>query len=161
MADAHLALGQIEQAQLHARQFHDLAYAIRERAWRALASETCARIALRTTNPAKAKAHLLQGWKETEAGELKLAVWRLHAADAATAEYCGDGRAAERHGAAWKAALENLAGTLPEGHIGRHTIMGAAPGASSNSYFGEQPRKPNSNRNSTESGEHIRLASTP
>ena len=128
MADAHLALGQIEQAQLHARQFHDLAYAIRERTWRALASETCARIALRTADPAAAKAHLLQGWKETEAGELKLAVWRLHAAEAAVAEYCGDGRAAELHGAAWKAALEDLADSLPEGHIGRRTIMGAIPG---------------------------------
>lgn len=126
-ADACLALGQIAEARRHARLFHDYAYAIRERTWRALASESCARVALRLGDLAAAAEHLRQGWLEMEEGDLKLAAWRLHAVEAELHDRAGDQVAAEWHRDASNLALQALAATLPADHAGRDTIAGARP----------------------------------
>ena len=126
-ADAYLASDRIADAQRHAQLFHDYAYAIRERTWRALASESSARIALRRGDLALAAEHLRQAWAETEPGDLRLAAWRLHAVEAELHHHAGDEAAADRHRSAWSASLRVLASTLPADHVGRATIAGARP----------------------------------
>ena len=126
-ADACLALDQIAEAERHAQLFHDYAYGIRERTWRALASESCARIALRRGHLPEAAEHLRRGWVEMEQDELKLVAWRLHAVEAELHERAGNQAAAESHRSAWRAALGSLAGTLPADHVGRGTIARARP----------------------------------
>ena len=126
-SDAYLLLGRLDEAEHHARQLHDYAYATHERTWRALASEACARIDLGAGDVAAAKEHLQQGWQETEDGELRLVAWRLHAMEAAMADHAGDVLAAERHRTASGAELDTLANSLPAGHAGRRTIAEALP----------------------------------
>jgi len=126
-ADACLALDQIAEAERHALLFQDYAYAIRERTWRALASECCARIALRRGDLAAAAEHLRHGWAEMERGDLKLVAWRLHAVEAELHNRAGNEAAADQHRRAWSAALQALAATLPTDHVGHHTLTGARP----------------------------------
>jgi DNA-binding winged helix-turn-helix (wHTH) protein len=127
MADACLAAGLLDQSRRHADHFRNLAYAIRERTWRALASETAARIALRIGDLAAVDDRLREAWQETEAGALPLVAWRLHAVEARLHERRGDGEGAKASRRAWRDALAELADTLPEGHIGRQTLAGAEP----------------------------------
>ena len=127
MADACLAAGLLDEARRHAETFHDLAYALRERTWRALASETAARIALRIGDLATAYSRLRDAWKETEAGELPLVQWRLHAVEAKLHEGkgCRESAAASRR--TWHEGLQRLADTLPAEHVGRRTLVDARP----------------------------------
>ena len=127
MADACLAAGLLDEARRHAEIFHDLAYGIRERTWRALASETAARIALRIGDLSTTASRLREAWKETEAGELPLVEWRLHAVESKLHEGrgCSDSAGASRR--AWREALQNLADTLPADHVGRRTLADAKP----------------------------------
>ena len=127
MADACLAAGLLEEARRHAGLFHDLAYAIRERTWRALASETAARIALRRDDLPAVADRLREAWQETEAGALPLVAWRLHAVGTRLHERRGDEEGMRASRRAWQDALVELAATLPEGHIGRQTLDGAEP----------------------------------
>jgi DNA-binding winged helix-turn-helix (wHTH) protein/tetratricopeptide (TPR) repeat protein len=127
LTDAYLATGRLDEARLHARQLHDFAYAIRERTWRAAASETAARIALRTGDLETAGERLREAWKETEAGELPVITWRLHAVEARLRDRRGDREGAEASRLAWRQALEALAETLPAGHVGRNTLARSEP----------------------------------
>ena len=127
MADACLAAGLLDAARRHADLFHNLAYAIRERTWRALASEAAARIALRTGDLAAMADRLRDAWQEAEAGALPLVAWRLHAVEARLHERRGNREGLEASRRAWQDALAELAATLPEGHIGRQTLAGAEP----------------------------------
>ncbi|HMA48566.1 MAG TPA: hypothetical protein VKP60_02370, partial [Magnetospirillaceae bacterium] len=127
MADACLASDRTDEAEHHARLFHDSAFAIRERTWRALASESCARIALRKGDLPAAAEHLRRGWAEMEPGDLKLAAWRLHAVEVELHDRSGNHTAADRHRSDWRDALQALASTLPADHIGRRTLAGARP----------------------------------
>jgi DNA-binding winged helix-turn-helix (wHTH) protein/tetratricopeptide (TPR) repeat protein len=127
MVDACLAAGHIEEARRHGARLHDLAYALRERTWRALASETMARLALRIDDLAAAEATLREAWAQTEAGPLPLATWRLHAVNAALCERMGHEADAARHRQGWQTALEALIDTLPPEHVGQGTLAGAMP----------------------------------
>ena len=127
MADACLAAGLLDEARRHAGQFHELAYAIRERTWRALASETAARLALRVGDLSTASSRLQDAWKETEAGELPLVEWRLHAVEARLHEEKGCGERADVSRHAWREALQQLSDTLPADHVGRRTLAEAKP----------------------------------
>lgn len=127
MTDACLATGRIEDARLHGERLHQLAYALRERTWRALASETAARLALRMDDLSGAEAALREAWAETEAGPLPLATWRLHAVNATLCERTGDEAGALHHRKGWQTALEALIDTLPSTHSGRTTLVGAKP----------------------------------
>jgi len=126
-ADAFLALGRLDEAREHARAFHDLAYSIRERTWRALASEICARVELRRGRLAEVAEHLRAAWSETAQGELLLVSWRLEAVQAALCEREADPAGAAGARAAAAALRMRLCATLPEDHVGRSTLMNAAP----------------------------------
>ena len=127
MTDACMAAGHLGAAREHARRFHELAYRSRERTWRALASESSARIALADRDLAAAKAHLRGAWAETAPGRLPLAEWRLHAVEAALRTREGDDPGAAHHRNAWTEALAELARTLPAEHIGQQTLKSARP----------------------------------
>ena len=127
MADACLAAGLLDEARRHAETFHELAYAIRERTWRALASETAARLALRIGDFPTASSRLRDAWKETEAGDLPLVEWRLHAVEAKLHEGKGCCESAGASQRAWHEALQRLADTLPAEHAGRRTLADAKP----------------------------------
>ena len=125
MTDACLAAGQFEAARAHARDLHELAYRTRERTWRALASESSARIALADCDVAAAKEHLCDAWEETTLGSLPLAEWRLHAVEATLRTREGDDVGAAHHRNACAEALAELARTLPAEHIGHQTLKSA------------------------------------
>jgi DNA-binding winged helix-turn-helix (wHTH) protein len=127
MSDACMAAGHLGAAREHARHFHELAYRTRERTWRALASESSARIALVDRDLAAAKTHLHEAWEETAAGRLPLAEWRLHAVEAALRALEGDDAGAARHRSASAEALAELARTLPAEHVGQQTLKSARP----------------------------------
>jgi DNA-binding winged helix-turn-helix (wHTH) protein len=127
MTDACLAAGQLEAARAHAGDLHALAYRTRERTWRALASESGARIALADRDFAAARAHLREAWEETALGRLPLAEWRLHAVEATLRAQEGDEIGAAHHRNAWTKALARLARTLPAEHIGQQTLKAARP----------------------------------
>ncbi len=127
MADACLAAGLLDEARRHASVFYDLAYAIRERTWRALASETAARIALRVGDLDAVSERLRDAWNETEAGELPLVEWRLHAVEARRLERIGLRGEAENRKFAWTKALQKLVETLPSDHVGRVALRDAQP----------------------------------
>ena len=127
MTDACLAAGQFEAARAHAGDLHDLAYRTRERTWRALASESSARIALADRDLAGAKGHLREAWEETALGRLPLAEWRLHAVEAILRAQEGDDLGAAHHRDACTEALAELARTLPAEHIGQQTLKSARP----------------------------------
>jgi hypothetical protein len=138
-----MAAGHLSAARGHARHFHELAYRTRERTWRALASESSARIALADRDLAAAKAHLREAWEETALGRLSLAEWRLHAVEATLRTREGDDTGAAHHRKAWTEALAELARTLPADHIGQQTLKSACP------VFGRseaQPRRPSARR---------------
>lgn len=127
MGDAWLAEGQVEEARRHGARLQALAYALRERTWRALASEAVARIALRAGDLTGARAALDEAWRETGEGPLPLVEWRLHAVEAAWHRAMRDAAGEARHRQGWQAALAGLIETLPAGHAGRITLAGATP----------------------------------
>jgi hypothetical protein len=127
MTDACLAAGQLEAARAHASDLHDRAYRTRERTWRALASESSARIALADRDLAAAKAHLREAWEETAPGRLPLAEWRLHAVEATLRAQDGDDVGAAHHRNACAEVLAELARTLPAEHAGQQTLKSARP----------------------------------
>ncbi len=127
MTDACLAAGQFEAASAHARDLHDLAYRTRERTWRALASESRARIALAEGELSTAQAQLREGWKQIDLGPLPLVEWRLHAVEAAVRSAAGDLDGAAHHRQACADARAALAQTLPEGHSAREALSSAEP----------------------------------
>ena len=125
MTDACMAAGHFSAAREHARHFHELAYRTRERTWRALASESSARIALADRDLAAARVHLHEAWEETAPDGLPLAEWRLHAVEATLRAREGDDVGAAYHRKACAGALAELARTLPAGHAGRQTLASA------------------------------------
>ncbi|MDB5445510.1 MAG: hypothetical protein JWQ97_827, partial [Phenylobacterium sp.] len=127
MTDACMAAGHFSAAREHARHFHELAYRTRERTWRALSSESGARIALANRDHAAAKAHLREAWEETAPGRLPLAEWRLHAVEATLRAREGDDVGAAHHRNTCAQALAELARTLPAEHIGQQTLKSARP----------------------------------
>ena len=127
MTDACMAAGHSSAAREHARRFHELAYRTRERTWRALASESSARIALADRDLAAARAYLSEAWEETAPGKLPLAEWRLHAVEAAVRGAAADADGAAGHRQACADALAALAETLPPGHPAREALRSARP----------------------------------
>jgi len=125
MTDACMAAGHLRAARKHTKHFHELAYRTREPTWRALASESRARIALADRDLAAAKAHLREAWAEVALGGLPLAEWRLHAVETALRAQEGDDLGAAHHRNAWTEALAELARTLPAAHVGHQTLKSA------------------------------------
>ena len=124
-ADAYLAIGEMDGARQHSEALWTLAQATRERNWRALAGESVARVALSRGELTLAADRLREAWDETLEGELPLVSWRLHAVEAMLMQLGGDAAGRDRHRQASAAALETLAGSLPQDHPGRATLAKA------------------------------------
>lgn len=123
LTDAYLAAGDLKAAAARAQVFLDQACATEERNWRALAGETCARVALLLGNLLAARNYLTRAWTDVEGYDVPLARWRLHRVEARMSDLMQDPDSATRHRKFCGDVLEALAETLPGGHPGRRTLL--------------------------------------
>jgi DNA-binding winged helix-turn-helix (wHTH) protein len=120
-----LSRGDVLRAAEHAEAFLASATATAERTWQALAWETNARLALRTSDSHRAQALIERALAAIDGCEAPIAAWQVHATAADIARARGDSRAAQ-HSAASRNTILKLAESLgPDEHSLRRTFLSA------------------------------------
>jgi DNA-binding winged helix-turn-helix (wHTH) protein/tetratricopeptide (TPR) repeat protein len=113
LTTAWLSKGELAPARIEAEQFLNVALAIQERTFRALAFEANARVALAQGELPRAEDCIARGMKEMEGFETPLSAWRVHATASELYQRMGQPDAAQRHGEVSRATIMELANSLP------------------------------------------------
>jgi tetratricopeptide (TPR) repeat protein len=125
LTDLWLARGDLSRARQEAEAFLAVTSATAERTWQALAWEANARLALRSTELARAEECLTKALAAMNGYEVPLAEWQVHATAAELSEELGEIEAAQHHARLSRSTVLRLADSLPASHPLRKTFLSA------------------------------------
>jgi hypothetical protein len=104
----------------------DLAMVTAEMTWRALTSETAARIAALRGSAVETSGYIEEALTPVSGKRIAVAAWQVHATASRLDEFAGHAQLAERHRECNREAILKLADSLSPGHALRHSFLSAS-----------------------------------
>jgi tetratricopeptide (TPR) repeat protein len=128
LTDLWLAQGDLAQARPQAERFLEVAQALPEHTYRALAWEANARVAMTEGSLDRARDCIDHALSAMEGFDVPLAAWQTHATAAEVCRRAGNEQSAQRHHERSRKTILMLADSLPaEEEALRQTFLSAAP----------------------------------
>ena len=127
LTELWLAKGDLKQASAQSQQLLEFALGTEERTWQALAWDANTRVAMAQGDLARAVECIASALSTTEAFEVPLADWRVHATAAALDDRAGNVDSAKRHRKLSRTTILKIADSLAPEEPLRKTFLSAAP----------------------------------